>query len=53
MAHGLLDGNQLGPDSAMYLWALTLRLCCMRSREPELPADEPITPPEGGGHEGA
>jgi hypothetical protein len=53
MAHGLLDDNQLGSDSAMYLWALTLRLCCMRPREPELPADEPITPPEVGACEGA
>lgn len=53
MAHGLLDDNQLGTDSAMYLWALTLRLCCMRLLEQELSADEPITPSEGGTGEGA
>jgi hypothetical protein len=49
MAHGLLDDNQLGTDAAMYLWALTLRLCCMRLREEPERADEPITPPPTAG----
>ena len=53
MAHGLLDDGQMGTEECMYLWALTLRLCCMRLREQELPADEPITPSEGGAGEGA
>jgi hypothetical protein len=35
MAHGLLDDNQLGTDVAMYLWALTLRLCFMVPRQRE------------------
>ncbi len=46
MAHGLLDDNQLGTDAAVYLWALTLRLCFMRRRQDDPPADAPVTAPK-------
>lgn len=39
MAHGLLDDAQLGTDAAMYLWALTLRLCLLRLKEKPATAD--------------
>ena len=52
-AHGLLDDGQMGTEEAMYLWALTLRLCLMRPRRGEQMADEPITPPESGTGEGS
>jgi hypothetical protein len=42
MAHGLLDDAQLGTDVAMYLWALTLRLCMLRLQEEPATADQPV-----------
>jgi hypothetical protein len=46
MAHGLLSDEELQCEQALYLWALTLRLC-MTVRHPQEPstgpADEPST----------
>jgi hypothetical protein len=46
LAHGLLDGNQFGPNPVNYIWAATIYLCWLGQRAAEKSAESATKTPD-------